>query len=72
MSTVTQTAQILTLAGMTCDACAATVKSALEAVPGVIAANVSLADQRATIVMQAQVSRRQLVEAIEQAGYQVT
>lgn len=71
MSTSTQTAQILKLAGMTCDHCVATVKAALEAVPGVIAADVKLADQRAVVVMTVDVKKRSLIEAVEKAGYEV-
>ncbi|MPY87813.1 MAG: hypothetical protein GEU99_07825 [Luteitalea sp.] len=39
----------LTVGGMTCDHCAATVRRALAAVPGVEQADVSFADKRADI-----------------------
>lgn len=71
MSNTTQTAQILKLSGMSDDASVAAVTRALEAVPGVIAVAVDLREQRATVIMRADVTRRQLVAAVESAGISI-
>ncbi|PSQ14185.1 heavy metal translocating P-type ATPase, partial [Halobacteriales archaeon QS_7_68_65] len=55
---------------MTCSNCAGTTESALEDVPGVIAAEVNYATDEATVEYNpAEVSRERLHEAIESAGY---
>ncbi|TNE86606.1 MAG: heavy metal translocating P-type ATPase [Deltaproteobacteria bacterium] len=54
--------------GMTCDACTARVTKALLAVEGVTAAEVSLPDRA---VVEGSAARDTLIEAIEDAGYDV-
>jgi P-type Cu+ transporter len=62
----------LVVHGMTCAACVRRIEKALSAVPGVQAASVNLVTQRATVeTAPSSVSRRQLVAAIERAGYGV-
>lgn len=60
----------LKIDGMTCGHCVAGVKKALEAVPGVEKAEVSLADGRATILGAAELPA--LVEAVVEEGYEAT
>ncbi len=55
--------------GMTCASCVRRVEKALNAVPGVIEAQVNLATERATVQHQGGVSDAQLTAAIEKAGY---
>ena len=56
--------------GMHCAACALTVEDALRSVPGVVAAEVSAATQRARVVWQAeQVLPSGWLSAVQQAGY---
>ena len=57
----------LKIDGMTCGHCAAGVKRALEAVPGVESAAVSLAEARATVRGTAEIPR--LLAAVEEEGY---
>ena len=59
----------LEIDGMTCGHCVASVKRALEAVPGVESADVSLAGRRA--VVRGEVARGALVAAVEDEGYSV-
>lgn len=62
----------LAIGGMTCASCAGRVEKALRAVPGVLEASVNLATESARIVIvRRAVTRAELVEAIERAGYQV-
>nr|WP_276553992.1 heavy metal translocating P-type ATPase [Burkholderia multivorans] len=60
----------LDIDGMTCASCVSRVEKALAKVPGVTHASVNLATERATVEASADVSAAQLVEAVEQAGYQ--
>ena len=53
---------------MTCAACAARVEKKLNAMDGVCA-TVNFATERATVTAPASVPVRQLIEAVEQAGY---
>ena len=53
---------------MTCAACAARVEKKLNAIGGVCA-TVNLATERATVTAPVSVPVRQLIEAVEQAGY---
>lgn len=55
--------------GMSCPHCVAHVKSALEAVPGVKEAAVSLEKKKAVVTCAEPVADEILVEAIEKAGY---
>ncbi|MGJ3261194.1 MAG: heavy metal translocating P-type ATPase [Rhodospirillales bacterium] len=60
----------LDIGGMTCAGCAANVEKALNAVPGVIDAEVNLAMERAHVTwLGHDVSSSVLVEAVEAAGY---
>ncbi|KVA13382.1 copper-transporting ATPase [Burkholderia ubonensis] len=62
----------LDIGGMTCASCAGRVEQALANVPGVARASVNLATERATVDAAAGVTTAQLVDAVEQAGYQAT
>ena len=56
--------------GMTCASCVGRVEQALEKVPGVLEANVNLANEKATIRYSAgEVEHRDLEMAVEGAGY---
>lgn len=57
----------LKIEGMTCGHCVAAVKRALEAVPGVESAEVSLAEGRASVRGTAPLE--QLSAAVEEEGY---
>ena len=61
----------LPVEGMMCAHCQERVKKALEGVPGVISAQVSLARNEATIQASGSVTRDMLTQAVAQAGYQV-
>ena len=65
---------ILPITGMTCANCAATIQRTLEKkVAGVVGATVNFATEKARVQYDpSQVSRRDLVEAIERIGYSVT
>lgn len=60
----------LTVVGMTCNHCKASVESALNELDGVTNATVSLADNNVTIIHE-DVATERLVEAIEEIGYDV-
>lgn len=57
----------LKIEGMTCGHCASTVKAALESVPGVESAEVSLAQGRASVLGTAELAA--LIGAVEEEGY---
>jgi len=63
----------LAITGMTCANCAATIERTLrKKVPGVVSATVNLATEKATVeTVPGQVTRADLVAAIERAGYGV-
>jgi Cu+-exporting ATPase len=63
----------LPITGMTCANCVATVERTLnKKVPGVVAANVNFATEKATVeYIPGQVTRADMVAAIEKAGYGV-
>lgn len=62
----------LPIEGMTCSHCVRTVVDALQKVPGVRSATVSLADKKAVLdVADGQVKRSELVAAVADAGYRV-
>jgi Cu+-exporting ATPase len=62
----------LRVGGMSCASCVASLEVALGRVPGAVSANVNLATERATVAYDADVTSLQaLVEAVEDAGYQV-
>ncbi|MFP3874695.1 MAG: heavy metal translocating P-type ATPase [Thiohalophilus sp.] len=57
----------LSISGMSCAGCVASVEQALQAVPGVEQAEVNFAEHTATV--EGEVSADKLVEAVKQAGY---
>jgi copper chaperone CopZ len=60
----------LSVDGMTCGACPAKVQSALIKLPGVISADVSLADGKAVVKREkGKAEVAQLTEAVKQAGF---
>ncbi|MBO6519998.1 MAG: copper-translocating P-type ATPase [Rhodospirillales bacterium] len=60
----------LDIGGMTCAGCAANAEKALNAVPGVVAAEVNLATERAHVSwLGRDVSNKDLIAAVEAAGY---
>jgi copper chaperone CopZ len=63
MSTTT-----LKVTGMTCGHCVASVKKALEHVPGVESAEVNLGEGRAVVAGEAEASA--LIDAVQKEGYQ--
>lgn len=68
---VPQQAVELPITGMTCANCAFTVGRALKKVDGVLAADVNYATERATVTLAANVTREDLAQAVEKAGYGV-
>ena len=64
--------QTLTIEGMTCNACAAHVRKALEGVPGVCSAQVSYPKGTAEVQADAGVSFAALAAAVAGAGYAAT
>ena len=61
----------LPIEGMTCASCVGRVEKALAKVPGVGSVAVNLATERADIRPAGPVDRKALVQAVQQAGYQV-
>ena len=61
----------LPIEGMTCASCVSRVEKALSRVPGVRAASVNLATERATVQLDGPVAVQTLNQAVEQAGYLV-
>ncbi len=61
----------LSIAGMSCASCVGRVERALLAVPGVLAAAVNLASERARATVLANVPDAALAEAVKRAGYEV-
>lgn len=59
----------LGVGGMTCDDCVRTVAGALEAVPGVKGAEVSLAKRSARVAVAPTVDRERLTAAVRASGY---
>jgi len=59
------------IVGMSCASCVNRVEKALRAVPGVRAASVNLATEKASVQAGAEVSLTALAAAVERAGYQV-
>jgi Cu+-exporting ATPase len=56
--------------GMTCNHCIKSVTKALQAVPGVSQAQVSLAEGRANVTLSNGVTTAQLIKAVEEGGYE--
>lgn len=61
----------LAVGGMTCNNCVAHVTKALEGVPGVKKAKVSLEAASATVTAKPDVSKEALAAAVKAAGYEV-
>ena len=62
----------LTVTGMTCQGCVRSVKTVLESVPGVAAAEVSLERGEASVAFDpARASIAHLKAAVQEAGYEV-
>ncbi len=62
--------QELAITGMTCASCVRTVETALQAVPGVVSAEVNLANERATVRLDpATAQLPAIVQAVARAGY---
>ena len=59
----------LVVTGMTCASCVTSVEDALKSVPGVRAADVNLATERARVELSAATADAALVRAVERAGY---
>ncbi|MBE0549092.1 MAG: heavy metal translocating P-type ATPase, partial [Rubrivivax sp.] len=66
---VVMTEATLQIEGMTCASCVARVEKALLKVPGVVAATVNLATERATVAMLSTVPVSELLAAADKAGY---
>ncbi|RDD62117.1 heavy metal translocating P-type ATPase [Ferruginivarius sediminum] len=59
----------LSIDGMTCASCVASVEKALTGVEGVTAASVNLANHRARVSLDREVPAERLVDAVRRAGY---
>ena len=59
----------LPIQGMSCASCVGRVEKALQAVPGVLGAEINLATERAQVQIQSSVAAQSLVSAVEQASY---
>lgn len=67
-----ETSNELKIKGMTCGGCVASVKRVLEALPGVKAAEVSLAEAKAVVRYDDALARPgQFKSAVEEAGFEV-
>ncbi len=62
----------LSIAGMSCQGCANTVKGALAGVEGVRRADVSLEQEQARLVLENAGSVDALVSAVQEAGYEAS
>lgn len=62
----------LTIAGMTCEGCAAAIQAALSKVPGVTGVSVSYAEGRAWVAAGASVTAEALRKVVTKTGYAVT
>src|SRR5579872_845618 len=61
---------VFALEGMTCASCAMRIEKGLKKVPGVVAANVNLATEKATVTFDpAQTTIEQMVQRVEAVGY---
>jgi Cu+-exporting ATPase len=60
----------LDVSGLTCASCVSRVEKALGQVPGVLSASVNLANGRATVETAGEAPVRELIGAVEQAGYE--
>ncbi len=62
----------LSIAGMSCQGCANTVKGALAGIEGVRRADVSLEQEQARLVLEDAGSVDALVSAVQEAGYEAS
>ena len=60
--------KIVNITGMGCEGCAAKVKKALEALPGVDSVNVELAAKRAIVSLHDTVADQALIDAVNAIG----
>ena len=67
----TATVQSFPVEGMTCASCVRRVEKAISAVPGVRAAAVNLATERADVTLGAPATPQAVIAAIRSAGYEV-
>ena len=71
--TMTEQTIALPIEGMTCASCVAHVQHGLEEVEGVLKANVNLATEQASVVLDpTRVSLARLIDAVRDTGYDVT
>lgn len=61
----------LPVEGMSCASCVGRAERALTAVPGVVSVSVNLATERAEVISAVPLNRALLVEAVQNAGYEV-
>lgn len=61
----------LKISGMTCSACATRIEKVLRRLPGVSSANINLASEEAWVTTTDNVSRHEIEQAVEKAGYKV-
>jgi Cu+-exporting ATPase len=61
----------LSIGGMSCASCVATIEKALSAMPGVLRASVNLATERATVEALPSVRGEELTRTVEAVGYSV-
>jgi len=64
--------KILSVTGMTCDSCVKHVREALEAIPEVTSAVVSLEAGEAVVSVSGEVDDARLIGAVKEAGYDGT
>ncbi|RLV89124.1 Copper-transporting ATPase [Spathaspora sp. JA1] len=69
MSTNSEVETVISVGGMTCGACSASITNTLEALPGVTSVSVSLMTEEALIKHDTSLSSPSLVEAIEDCGF---
>lgn len=62
--------EVISIKGMKCKHCVAAVKSALEEIEGVEFAEVALEKGVAEVVCDGSVTRRQLIDAVEEQGFE--
>ncbi len=71
MPEISQERTDLSLTGMSCATCAATIEESLESVDGVDDVSVNFATERADVSHDSSVSQEQLIQAVEDVGYGV-
>lgn len=71
-ATPTPYIETLSIEGMTCASCVGRVEKALKKIDGVESANVNLATERASVLVNSSVNSRDLIEAVTRAGFDAT